>query len=249
MIEIKSLSFLLRIRVIFFSKSPQKKDIFNLVQYNQSASTSDLFGFWREKSVTKVISLRQKEEDIFKKFKKNTRYEINRAQKEGISFRILENLEEFVNFYNSFADSKKIPQMTLKHINNFKDYLIITVAVHNDDDLVMHAYLVDEESERVRLLKSASLFRYEKDPEKKYLISMANRFLHYQDMLYFKSQNYQTYDLGGYACNNDNMDFIRVNRFKDSFGGELIEESNYISYPMMLFLHLAHLIRRPQSNK
>ena len=99
------------------------------------------------------------------------------------------------------------------------------------EPLVMHLYLVDYIGKRVTLSYSASLFRYEKLSTVKNIIGNANRFLHYNDMIYFKSKGFKIYDLGGYAKDTNDSEKKGINFFKDSFGGEFIEESNYFSIP------------------
>jgi hypothetical protein len=79
--------------------------------------------------------------------------------KYGVKFSIEENTTKFVRFYNLFAESIKRPLLRINYINSFSNYLIITKAYNSDGDLVMHAYIMDKDIRRVRLLKSASLFR------------------------------------------------------------------------------------------
>ncbi len=66
------------------------------------------------------------------------------------------------------------------------------------------------------------------------LVGMANRFLHFKDMTYFKDNNYMVYDFGGYAFETNDEQLKNINDFKDSFGGTLIHESDYM--PLILFV-------------
>ncbi len=88
----------------------------------------------------------------------------------------------------------------------------------------------DNQIKRVRLLHSASkIYSITDEPSEKAMIGRANRLLHFSDMQRFKELGYEIYDFGGYAHQtNDNM-LIGINNFKDSFGGQLVEESNYQS--------------------
>ena len=92
----------------------------------------------------------------------------------------------------------------------------------------MHAYLLDDTLKRVRLLHSASLFRNEKDNQLKAITGRANRLLHFNDMCFFKQHGFQIYDMGGYAHGTSDEALKRINQFKDSFGGILIQESDYL---------------------
>ena len=61
----------------------------------------------------------------------------------------------------------------------------------------------------------------------------ANRFLHLEAIKLFKKDGYSLYDLGGYAKNTTDPVMIGINKFKDSFGGRLLEESHYLSLPLV----------------
>ena len=92
-------------------------------------------------------------------------------------------------------------------------------------------YMKDDKLGRVRLWYSASNFRqYEKQNLSRNIIARANKSLHYDDMKYFKRKEYLLYDFGGYAYKTDSPDLIGINNFKDQFGGDLVEESNYSTF-------------------
>lgn len=243
MVVIKIKSLFLNYKLNFFSSNPSRKDIVKFIQYSQCQSRSEFYGFKREKCFTKIIDISQNNDEIFRKFKKNTKYEINRAKKEGIIFNVEEKPEQFVKFYNVFAESKKRPLIRLEYIKSFKNNLIITKASDGRCDLVMHAYLIDSEAKRVRLMNSASLFRYETYIDKSQLIGMANRYLHFADILFFKDRKFIIYDLGGYDYELKDDECMAINKFKDSFGGDLLEESIYISYPLYAYRLLRGLVK------
>ncbi len=173
---------------------------------------------------------------IFSSFNSTTRNEIKKAEKIGMIFNVKKNISLFVEFYNNFAKIKKLALLDIKKIEPMGNITEITyVTMENGsahvEPLVMHLYLVDYIGKRVTLSYSASLFRYEKLSTVKNIIGNANRFLHYNDMIYFKSKGFKIYDLGGYAKDTNDSEKKGINFFKDSFGGEFIEESNYFSIP------------------
>ena len=94
--------------------------------------------------------------------------------------------------------------------------------------LVYHTYLVDRSIGKVRILTSVSIRRDENlSQQDKNLIANANRLLHYEDMVCFRDLGFTKYDFGGYAYGTKDKSLAGINFFKDSFGGELVEESNY----------------------
>jgi hypothetical protein len=110
--------------------------------------------------------------------------------------------------------------------------MLVTEMSVGGQPLVMHAYLQDKTIGRVALWKSASHFRTLEGAEgqqQRNLIGRANRLLHFSDMKHLRNDGFEIYDLGGYAPDTDDLALKRINDFKDSFGGELVEESNYLS--------------------
>lgn len=215
----------------WFANTVDKCNIFKIVKYKQYKQEKK-FGYINYDFYTKIVSLEEMEKDILDKFTKNTKYEINRAKREGVDFKIENNLDNFVDFYNDFAQSKKLK--LLNNIEKYKDYLVVTEAVFENEILSMHSYLADKDSGRIRLLHSASQFRNVEDNKMKNLIGMANRMLHFDDMCYFKSQGFKEYDLGGYAYDTKDNVLESINKFKDSFGGKLVKEIELQSIPFFV---------------
>ena len=111
----------------------------------------------------------------------------------------------------------------------------------------MHCSFINPEQQTVYIHHSASHFRTvdKTDTEiDKNFISYANSFLHYQDMLYFKSLGIKTYDLGGYGVDTEDKSILAINQFKDGFRGELIQQNHYASYPF-LFVSACYQMIKP----
>ena len=211
---------------IYFANKPSILRCFNTTYFQCSALKKQL-GYIRTAKFTKTVNLLNDKVDI--EFDKNTLYEIRRAIKEEIHCDISVDIPEFVEFYNKFIRDKGLNgELELQKMKNYKKSLLITVAKKKEGEcLVYHSYLIDNQIKRVRLLHSASkIYSITDEPSEKAMIGRANRLLHLQR---FKELGYEIYDFGGYAHQtNDNM-LIGINNFKDSFGGQLVEESNYQS--------------------
>ena len=63
------------------------------------------------------------------------------------------------------------------------------------------------------------------DPSMNRAIGRANRWLIWQDILYFKRLGVIEFDFGGRYEGKEDTERLRINEFKDSFGAEL--EKNY----------------------
>ena len=90
--------------------------------------------------------------------------------------------------------------------------------------MVWHAYL--RSNHRATLLYSASLFRKFDSSALRNKMGRANRFQHWQDIQRFKAEGVSVYDFGGWYEGNRDQERLRINRFKEEFGGEIVK--NYI---------------------
>lgn len=216
---------------IYFVAHPDFRMAFALTMYNKCSEKSGVRGFIRQPTHTKVINLSHSEDEILAGFTKNTKYEIRRAMKEDLFFEIETDFDKYISYYKEFSDSKKMPVLRYEYLSAHRDFLVITKICKGKDILSMHSYLTDDLLGRVMLFTSSSLFRNEVDSARRSLIGRANRYLHYLDIMYLKQKGYRFYDFGGYAVDTSDDSLRKINEFKDSFGGDLIAESHYYSYP------------------
>lgn len=219
--------------VIWFADRPRTGNCL-LSYYKQSNYVGPVSGYYRQSFFTKIINIGADISVFEAEFDKNTIYEIRRALKDGVETSIETRLPYFVNFYNLFAGSKQLPKLN-SAFYRYQSNIVITKATYKDDDVVMHAYLVDNNLKRVRLLYSASLFRIGNSTQNRAVIGRANRLLHFKDMCLFKEKGYQTYDLGGYAVGTNDEALLKINQFKDSFGGALVHECDFL--PLLAKIH------------
>ena len=228
----------------WFAEQPDPADAWRFAIYYQAKSTKAVPGFVREPKHTKFISLAGTEDDIFDQIGKNTKPKIKQALAEGgLRFQMIEQASEVRDLYNEFARGKGRPPLEERTFRAYWPKMLATKMSLDSDPLVMHAFLVDEGLKRANHLYSASLFRSTDDSERRARIGRANRALHYLNMLSFKDRGITTYDLGGYALGTQDPELQQINEFKDSFGGQLVEESNYISLPLHCARKLNQLFR------
>ena len=227
---------------IWFAQELNKSDKFNLSFYKQSSLTKNIFGFIGTPFYTFLIDLKEDIDLFFTRIKKNTKYEINRTSRDGVKFEIHEDIDIFIEYYNKFATSKGLGQLKKEELIKLNQNFSITKAINEDNDIyVMHSYICDKELKKVRLFHSASF--YESDDKKiRNLVGMANRFLHFEDMKYFKANGYKEYDFGGYAYNTQDKHLQNINDFKAAFDGVLVEQSDYYSYPLYIALKIKKLL-------
>lgn len=177
------------------------------------------------------------EEELFGNFTKQYRNQVRQAEKEGVVAVYNRDIKGFVPFFNDFAKTKNISLTSERRLQEMGDTLMLSHAVLNGQILVSHSYFYDKETSVVHTYHSASV-RFTEIVDKN-LVGKANKFLHYQDMLYFKSKGVQTYDFGGYAGPNDTRDLKGVNDFKLGFGGKVVTCINFMTLPYFILKSVA----------
>lgn len=210
---------------VFFERKP---DIAFYLQKSEKVKNSIDF-------YTLHIDLLKDEKSLLSGLDKNTRWQINKATRQGIIKCELyrptdEEVLDFVDYYNHFAQNKKIPKCSQARLIALHDAdtLFLSKASDGEDKvLCYHAYIIDEK--RARCLYSASHFRESSDTKYRVLVGMANRYLHWNDMIAFKNQGLSVYDFGGVVPQNDkNQERQNITKFKAEFGGKMVEEYNLI---------------------
>ena len=212
-------------------------DCFKITVYKQldiKAKSSWLF--INKKSYTLHTDLCLTNDEIIKKFSSTIRNEINRSEREDCVFRSCESKENFISVYNDFASQRGIAGLTMEKLNAINHNLIITSCTINGIIASVHSYLIDPDSKRVRLLHSGTQ-RF-LDGIDRNMIARSNKFLHFKDMIKFKEEGFEIYDWGGIAYNTEDKGLQGINKFKESFGGEMIEEKEILSPLYFLILKI-----------
>lgn len=215
----------------WFATQPRVFDAFVPCKYIQTASVKNWWGFARSEFATLVIDLTQTENELQAAFDKNVLYEARRAERDGVKFEASDDWLDFLHFYNEFATYKGLDQLSSEHFSSRRQYAVLLRAVDAAArPVVMHVYILDRALGRCRLLYSASQLHASEDKTMRAFIGRANRFLHWNALLYFKGTGFLEFDFGGYALNTNNQSQLGINAFKASFGGRMRVESNYISW-------------------
>lgn len=225
--------FHLKICEIWFDEEVNFKEIkenTDVIKYYQKSSP--IPGAINEEFFTIVIDLDQPEDTIFKKFNYTTRYEIKYSTKNyGFNYTYFDTfnrkiLDEFYRFYDIFAKRMNLSSIDKNKIEALmkENKLVITGLEYKGKIVVYHVYLKDKSCSRVRLLHSCRLIADDKETLK--MISMANRFLHYKDIVTFKRMNIKIYDFGGWYSGIEDKKKLNINKFKEGFGGVIVKMYN-----------------------
>jgi lipid II:glycine glycyltransferase (peptidoglycan interpeptide bridge formation enzyme) len=221
----------------WFSDKINFFDCLKITMYKQVDSyIKSSYFFINEKSYTLHSDLTLSKEEILKQFSSTIRNEIRRAEKEGSKFVYNDKWEVFISVYNDFALQKGFSFQSRDKLNTMATNLVITSTSLNKLVTAVHSYLIDPELKKVRLLKSATK-RLSADIDKN-MIARSNKFLHFMDMMKFKEEGYLVYDWGGVAIGTKDESLQGINKFKESFGGHLIEQNSFFSPLYYILLKL-----------
>lgn len=189
-------------------------------------------------------------QELLASFKANTRNEIRRGEKEDFRCEFDIEVECIKTLHVKMAEEKGMDYTSvIREYNSLKPYLFVTCVKRGANILVAHSFLIAKDKKLVMLKSSASSFRSLEKEEQKH-IGFANRYLHYQEMLYFKEKGFLIYDFGGYAVNIDENDpKYAINKFKESFCGKKIIYYNYKSFSYIIIENIFRIFSKIKRRK
>jgi hypothetical protein len=206
-------------------------------------------------SYTLWVNLKENPKYLLARMSRTTRSQIRRAEREDLRYEFNSRptstwTEQFFDFYEIFANSKKLHSVDRRKVLAMISQSALDLSRMSTRDgrvLVWHAHL--RCGAYACCLYSASLFRGESKSMAGY-IGRANRLHHWYDMLRFRDEGFSVYDLGGWYPGKDNEALLRVNRFKKGFGAGLVLNYNCdqgLSWKGVIALWLRGLFLRTQS--
>lgn len=187
---------------------------------------------WEEKHSLE-IDLAQSLDTIFQAFKKDTRNEIRRAERDGVTYEAFSGadclplLTDFADFYDEFAAEKALGRLDREYLHACCVAGILDLSRARSPEgeiLVWHGHL--RIARRARLLYSASVSRDEAGSAFRNLVGRANRMAHWHDIQRAAAAGLIRYDFGGWYAGQKDEHLLRINRFKEEFGGAHVVQYN-----------------------
>jgi hypothetical protein len=226
------------IRTYWFGQRPMKQAMPDIAKLR--CIPEPLEGAINFESWTLLTDLTGDDSELMALLHRDTRNLVRRAEREGISVERhdchdLSILDDFYVFYNKFSESKpavrdilqvSVQLHMLKSIAKVGMLEVSRAMGRNGEPIVYHVSIVSDG--RARLHHSASLFREGQSSEHRQYLGWANRYLHWKDMLHYRHQGYSQYDMGGWYAGKDNDSLLKVNQFKEEFGGKVVCEYDAI---------------------
>lgn len=213
----------LRVAELWFDEE-QDKSRLDIIRYFQRTAPMSQ-GTWA-RFCTILIDLSPVPDVLLSHMKKDTRYEIRRADsRDNLTHHFWAGanstcIARFVSFYQEYAPSKTTGgHQRVKRLAQTDALVLSEVQDDSGSTLAWHAYYCTRE--RVRLLHSV-LLRDTDDSSRRSVLGRANRFHHWKDMLAFRQQGVQLYDFGGWYEGKTDQKLLSINHFKEEFGGQTL---------------------------
>jgi hypothetical protein len=215
-----------RLAEVFFDEEPDDADADVIEHFQRSrpipgARSKDFY--------TIHIDLTRDAQALFADLSKTCRYKVRRAERDELKEEAFisahdEIVDDFIAFFDRFASGKGLPPAPAERLHTLAEagVLDLSTVTRDDDTLVWHAYL--RAGNRARLLHSASTFREYNDTAIRNMIGRANRYLHWHDLLRYKDAGVPLFDFGGWYNGRDDDELLRINAFKEEFGGRVVSE-------------------------
>lgn len=181
MLEIDFRQYILHYKHIWFADSPYDVERCAFVAFHECKDKVDRAGFDRQEHTTLVIDLSQDLDRIWHNMdKKSCRYDISRAEREGVIIKTDQNINEFLEIERSFRRTKRLGAGWL----NYSEYLNHgTVFTAEVDGEVLAGRLYLEDEDNMRELVGASK-RLEVSKDKSRLIGYASRLMEWEAIQY-----------------------------------------------------------------
>ena len=199
------------------------------------------------------IELTSPESSIWKGFTASTRNQVNRAIREGMVFQCWSQpdkavIDEFFSFHRQFATERGFGTVDPEWMREYSAQHALTLTRASTSAgkvLVWHSYYRNQRW--VCQIQSVSLFASQEHKESRNATARANRFLHWMDILEFQKSSTAHFDFGGWYSGDRDEKLLRVNAFKEEFGG--VKTQRYastiaVTFKGKLFLQARKFLRR-----
>lgn len=182
-------------------------------------------GFYRVVNHTILINLTRPEEELYKNLeKKSARWGVNFAKKQGLVFLPAQerDLEKFYKLYVKTARDGGFTSENKKFLELTRETNISRLfVIKKGEDLIAGGLILLDTVNSYAILNLTSSTKEGNQ-------SQAMPFLYWNLMLFAKSSGLKYLDFGGYDLESKPGDkTYHINKFKERFGGEVVEQPIY----------------------
>lgn len=231
MVELSYSKFLFKKKEVWFFEGER----INEASYNSYIYYKKFPGGKTIEEESCFIDLTKSDIEIHNNLSKTTRLHIKKAKYFDVLVKIeftpnFKSVLDFNSTFNQFAQKKNIPFSSKRILALHKtNNLVLSYAYSKNELTTIHAYLHD--SKYIVLLHTFNLLKNNS------LSSICNKYLHWQEIIFFKEKGFQNYDFGGI----DLKKVPGISKFKLSFGATIVKR--YSAIKTNSFFKLINLFR------
>ena len=237
MIEIKTKLFTQRIYATQLSKDDWYKPVI-YHSYRGDVKKIPFYYYKNLQSHTCITDMSVPMEEILASMQKSLRQEIRKGERIGCVFEWGYFYDEFVDFYNRFAECKGIDtRVTIDRIKRFGKPIVTKVS-YQGQVMAMHVRAIDKDAKFVCALYTSNA-RFFEGVDKR-IASTANKYLQYKDMELIQSWGVETYDWAGVDINKDHEKRYSIGEYKLAYGGKVAPSPTLYSplYAIMMLFRV-----------
>jgi hypothetical protein len=182
---------------------------------------------------TIVLDLSLPVDGLFSKLKTDTRYKIRRAsERDGLLYEWSTGADaaqvaRFADYFDECASLKGMAKTSRERLMILARHRALAFScILSGSRAILAANCYIATSARMRILHTAAAFRSYEDSACRNMIGRANRYLFWRDILRLREAGVEIFDFGGWYAADSDADRLRINRFKEEFGGEVRHEWN-----------------------
>jgi hypothetical protein len=181
---------------------------------------------------TMLIDLSNTSEQILAKMHRTLRYQIRRAsERDHFCYEYWtgqtssEMISEFADYYDRHAYLKGLASVSRRRLALLAHTDVLDISlVRNDSGEILSAAAQLNSGRRVRNLQMMSSVRAHSNPSQRHLIGRAHHYMIWRDILRAREGGLKFFDFGGWYTGNTDPEKLRINHFKQQFGGEILQE-------------------------
>ena len=133
-----------------------------------------------------------------------------------------EPLERFFAAYDELAAQKKLAALDRALVRAYSESGVLDISLARKTDGTPLAWHVNYRTPaRLRQLHSVAFFR--EDKAERNLIGRAHRWQTWEDIKRAKAAGIPLFDLGGWYQGSSDAELLKVNAFKEEFGGDVVK--------------------------
>jgi lipid II:glycine glycyltransferase (peptidoglycan interpeptide bridge formation enzyme) len=224
MLEVDNSKFIFKTKKIWFSEVPFDVTGYDGITFYECNRDVDVKGFSKEVFTTIVIDLTQDLDIIWKKMHHSLRKCIAYAKKDGVIIKINQGYDEFYTINSEFRKAKGLSEYNLDTGFMKKNGLLFLSEY--EGKILGGTYFIND-GKNIRGLLNATK-RLEETGRMNRIIGNANRLMFWEAICYAKECGISTFDMGGYYTGKEpDPQKESINKFKNSFGGQVVTHYIY----------------------